>query len=238
MEQETVSKEVSQIKNKGLLLPEQHSKWIYMGKQPIIVLDQELPVDNAIYLMDKGWVYGVIRLVSSNKITIGDFLDRKQMHLVSDKELKLMDSNSLFEYPFQWIDKYDFPKRWVSPSEPSLITENIEFFNSQDEVFYNLEKLIGKIREDDIYFLRQVMDGINVNISRNKDVVNMLSDDKEIINLFPHLVDSIMKLSPANFIISGKLLFENLEEAKEDIKNGRPVQKGKLVIYDISYFGV
>ena len=138
-----VSETLEQKNNSSLMLPGQHAKWLYYGKQPIIVLDKNLSdvINNSIFLCDNEMCYGNIRLLEPNKITKTEFDDRLTQHLCTADEIKDMDMDSLYEYPFQWLGKMDTPKMWSFSGEKSLLNENIEFLNNETPtIFHRIEQ--------------------------------------------------------------------------------------------------
>jgi len=139
----------------GLYLPEPHAKWVWQDKQQLIVLNKKIDsVDKALYLVDKHYVYGVIRLHPPNKITKKQFEERKNLHLISEDEIKnwWKHQKEFWEYSFTWIDRFINPIRWKPKEGLETVVEEIEFANVElieNVKTYNPSKLPTRVLKDD-----------------------------------------------------------------------------------------
>ena len=127
----------------GIYLPAPHAQWIWGGKKSVIVKTKNYPemVDKALYLLDKEYCYGIIRLLPPNKITRKQFEERRRFHLISDEEVKKWWGNpkEFWEYAFHWIERFEKPRRWKWQPGTQVFVKKVEF----------LAELIENVKEYD-----------------------------------------------------------------------------------------
>jgi hypothetical protein len=132
---------------RGIFLAHPAARWIWMGKKTSIIKDKENPdiVDSTLYLVDKEFCYGIIRMHPPNKINLEQFKERERFHLINEENRKSMfcDKNEFHEYSFEWINHLSVPLMWKSSDTLSEIVENVELLENEDEV----EKMF-----DDVHF--------------------------------------------------------------------------------------
>ena len=119
----------------GIYLPSPHAKWLWGGKKSLIIKTRPYPemVDKALYVVDKEFVYGVIRLHAPNRITKKQFDERANLHLISDNDIEKWgwkDKKYFYEFSFEWITKFATPRRWKFKKGTQTFVKDIEFLNS------------------------------------------------------------------------------------------------------------
>ena len=148
--------ELEDKSREGIYLPDPHAKWLWQDKKQLIIKTEnfENMVDKALYVVDKQYVYGIIRLHPPNKITRKQFEERRNLHLISDEEVKKWWGNpkEFWEYSFTWIDRFINPIRWKYKEGIQTFVKDVEFLNIElieNVKTYDPSKLPTKVLKDD-----------------------------------------------------------------------------------------
>jgi len=243
------TKEKEMIKNNALLIPGNHAKLMFLGNQPLMVLDEDLSdkVNKELYLIDNEWCYGTLRILPPRKLSFKEFNHRKNLHLCTEDEIAEMDTTSLFEYPYQWIKKFETINRWKT-LEGDDFKNKIEIINEQKKTLSRLERVMSEFSDNMLYSIQPNYEGIETFLLKSKNFIKLMHKDNNISEMFPHIIESASKISDSEeFILSGKLIFYDFETGDlntdtEDLKNKInnkviPGGRSKFVVYNANYVG-
>jgi predicted nucleotidyltransferase len=123
---------------------------IYEGHRKLIV-DSRMynnKIDKLLYLMDKDFCYGIMRLKRPDKVNLDEFKTLEDKHKITDEERQKWwpYKEILYSYNFELEDRFDCPKRIILKEEPKtpfvekweyaeqeLIQGNIKYFDPESK---------------------------------------------------------------------------------------------------------
>lgn len=103
----------------GIYLTEPHGELIQKGRKKLIVKSKEFSemIQKPLYLVSDARIYGIIKLREPVKISLSQFDDLAEEHLISDKEREAWwpHYNELFSYRFNVLQMFKEPKPYSLP---------------------------------------------------------------------------------------------------------------------------
>jgi len=179
----------------GIYLPAPHAKWLWQGKKTLIIKAKNYKnmTDRTLFVCDNRYVYGVIRLHPPHKISLKEFKERQHLHLVSDEEAKKWWGNrkEFWEYSFEWIDKFEEPKRWKWVPGTQTFIDKIEFINKELDLIQNPETYDPKQLPTDV--LKDDWRIINSWYSTLKRKGKFKYSEETIVNLAKLIYNELLK---------------------------------------------
>lgn len=230
----------------GIFLPSTHTNWIWNNKQSIIALPKDIQIycNLPLYLCDKYFTYGVIKLHSPYTVNKKRFEELSDLHLVNKKESK--NWSEYYIYDFDWISQFEKPRHIMINNDERTIQPVDFLFNRECELFnniknYNVDILPSNVLQDDWrimcawfgtakrkeHFKYSLEDVINIGtkiyeklVSRDQEVFMENTDDaKELFELVSDEA-KINKEVPEKKNRKIKMTPEKIEELKKYTKKG------------------
>lgn len=135
----TLPKKVLEIKpKKGIYLVEPHARWIAEGKKTLIIKSRKFDMDpkEPLYLIEDKVCWGIIYLNEGKEITLEQFNELKEKHLITETDRKKWWENKtpLFAYQIQHKDIWAIPQIVEIPKgiQTFVSTKNIKFKGFKD----------------------------------------------------------------------------------------------------------
>jgi DNA adenine methylase len=143
--------------NKGIYLISQQAKMIWQGNKELIIkgLNYKNANGQAFYLIGGNDCYGVIKIKAIKEINLADFKNLESKHRITDLERKKLFPNKkvLFAYEFDFIKKFEEPRRVAVPTGTDNFMEDIKFLDEteliKDVIDYDPVKQPLNILKDD-----------------------------------------------------------------------------------------
>jgi len=114
----------------GIYLPEPHSKLIYNGRKKIIMKAKrysKMEMKPLIWFSDSK-AYGFLKLRSPKVVSLDEFHDLAEKHLVTEKERKKWwpDIKRFYSYEFNILDKFKEPKPFKPPKGTQTFLKDVK----------------------------------------------------------------------------------------------------------------
>jgi hypothetical protein len=117
--------------NDGLYLAENHAKMIWQGNKDLIVKEVEMKtlVGRNLYLIGGNDCYGILKIKNEFPIDLTKFNELNERHRISETESNLWfpEKQTLFAYEFDFVKKFDYPKRVAMKEDHGLLIEDVNF---------------------------------------------------------------------------------------------------------------
>jgi len=139
---------------KGIYLISNQGTLIIEGKKTLIVKKKKIPedyLDKEVYLCQDDLVLGIIKLSNEKTITLKEFEELKDKHLISEEDRKSWwkDAESLYAYDVKIVEKFEKLKKFEHEQGVQNYIQEVKFkkeITTTDdidhlEVLYDAEKL-------------------------------------------------------------------------------------------------
>ena len=218
----------------GIYLPKPHAELIWSGEKKLIIKAKNYKnmINKPLYFMDKDYSYGILRLKKPKLISLKEFRQLADKHMITEEERKKWwgDNTKLYAYEFDILDKFEDPKPVEIPAGVQTFVSETKFLSDKLESFWIFGKKIyndklNQISEQELIENIQNYDPSKIN---NKQ----LADDWRIVNAwyatYKRTNGKGIKFSKETIINLAKLIYNEIIKRVKEGKMKHDFQPEKM----------
>ena len=187
---------------------------VYSGIKKAMVMPKlyNIKIDKFLYLMDKDFCYGIIRLKRPDKINLEEFSNLEDKHKISEDERKKWwpYKEILYYYTYDLAERYDIPKKISLKNNSDKIF--IEEWNYEKQELINSGEITSRLN--------------NPSLNDNWKILNTLYSSKKMGLQVKQPFDKIINLAKSVYL---ELEKRNIKFDPEYMKKYSKELYGKVV---------
>jgi len=145
-------------------------------------------------------------------------------------------------YPLAWTfeEIYEEHNKTVNELSKRKIS-HLASINELDDV-KRIETKSEKLSQKFAYSVEKKLRGLQVNVHKKDNEVKIFSEENELTEIFPKIVENVKKISMSNFAIDGEIILYDNEkilsrnELNKRIESNQILEDVKLFVWDIPYY--